>query len=345
MNERPLQAQRPLWGRRFLPGLVLAALVLFGLIAYGDARQLWADIKGFSWWLLFPILGCVFLNYVARWSKWHFYLKVLGVELDRQDSFLVFLGGLVMCLTPAKLGEALKGYFVWRMKGIAMTRVAPVVVAERFTDFVAIAVLASIGVTMLPGGIFLMGSIFLVLVLFLLVLGRRQWILAALAVPQRGRLARVAEGLREVYESVSLLLSPRNLFLPIAVSIPAWWLECLAFDMVLTGLGSPVRLIDSTVCYAFSTLVGALSMLPGGLGSTEAIMVKSLDLLSASESTAAAATLIARACTLWFAVLVGAFVCLVFQTRLTTRQEERHSAPGTKENSSTGAGGEGRSTA
>ena len=320
MREKPVQTPNPRWGRRFLPGLVLAVIVLLGLVAYGDAQQLWAHIKTFSWRLLFPILGCVFLNYVVRWCKWHFYLKVLQVDLDWRDSFIVFLGGLVMCLTPAKLGEALKGYFVWRMKGISMTRVAPVVVAERFTDFVAIAVLASIGVTMLPGGVFLMSTIFLGLVVFLLVLGQRRWILALLGIPKSGWAARVGKGLQEVYESVSLLLSPRNLFLPVVVSVPAWWLECLAFDMVLTGLGSPVRLVDSTVCYAFSTLVGALSMLPGGLGSTEAIMVKSLDLLSCPDSIAAAATLIARACTLWFAVLVGALVCLAFQGRLTTRQ-------------------------
>jgi len=321
MDKEPFQEARRNWGRRFLPGLVLAVVVAFCLIAYGDARELWKHLKDFSWPFLPVILGCVSMSYGVRWAKWHFYLHVLNVELGGKDSLIVFLGGLVMCLTPAKLGEALKGYFVWRMKGVSMTRVAPVVLAERFTDFLAIAILASIGVGRLPGGVYLMTGIFLGLILFLWAVGRRAWVLWILDRLQRGGLRRMALGLKDVHESVSLLLAPRNLFLPVVVSLPAWWLECLAFDIVLRGLGCEVRLIDSTVCYAFSTLIGALSMLPGGLGFTEAILIKSLDILSCSSSAAAAATLLVRACTLGFAVLVGAVFCLAFQGRLTTRQE------------------------
>mgnify|MGYP001587501305 FL=1 len=46
-------------------------------------------------------------------------------------------------------------------------------------------------------------------------------------------------------------------------------------------------------------------MLPGGLGATEAIMIGFLAKSGVAETEATAATLIIRACTLWFAVLVG----------------------------------------
>jgi uncharacterized protein (TIRG00374 family) len=61
--------------------------------------------------------------------------------------------------------------------------------------------------------------------------------------------------------------------------------------------------------YAFGMLVGGLSFLPGGLGSSEAVMIGLLMMHGFPESAAVTATLICRLATLWFAVGLGA-VCL-----------------------------------
>ena len=58
--------------------------------------------------------------------------------------------------------------------------------------------------------------------------------------------------------------------------------------------------------YAFAMLVGGLSFLPGGLGSSEAVMIGLLSLYGLPEATAVTATLICRLATLWFAVALGA---------------------------------------
>jgi uncharacterized protein (TIRG00374 family) len=52
-------------------------------------------------------------------------------------------------------------------------------------------------------------------------------------------------------------------------------------------------------------LIGALSFIPGGLGSTEAAMVLMLSLLGMGVSSAIAATIVCRVATLWFAVALG----------------------------------------
>ena len=57
--------------------------------------------------------------------------------------------------------------------------------------------------------------------------------------------------------------------------------------------------------YAAGMLVGALSFIPGGLGSTEAAMVVMLSLLGMDVSSAIAATIVCRVATLWFAVALG----------------------------------------
>ncbi len=85
----------------------------------------------------------------------------------------------------------------------------------------------------------------------------------------------------------------------------AWFFECLAFQMVFTGLGVEVSLIKATFIYAFSTLAGALSMLPGGIGAAEGSMTSLLLLIQVPKALATTATIIIRICTIWFAVILG----------------------------------------
>jgi uncharacterized protein (TIRG00374 family) len=61
--------------------------------------------------------------------------------------------------------------------------------------------------------------------------------------------------------------------------------------------------------YAISVLIGALSFIPGGLGSTEAVMGFLLVAAGASPGDAVASTIICRVSTLWFAVFIG-LVCM-----------------------------------
>ena len=72
--------------------------------------------------------------------------------------------------------------------------------------------------------------------------------------------------------------------------------------------GQPVimTLAAAVFVYAFAMLVGGLSFLPGGLGSSEAVMIGLLALHGFPEPAAVTATLICRLATLWFAVALGA---------------------------------------
>jgi uncharacterized protein (TIRG00374 family) len=69
-----------------------------------------------------------------------------------------------------------------------------------------------------------------------------------------------------------------------------------------------VSLSSATFIYAFSTIFGALTLLPGGIGTTEGSMTGLLTLQGIPIVDAAAATFVIRVCTLWFAVAVGALV-------------------------------------
>ena len=92
-------------------------------------------------------------------------------------------------------------------------------------------------------------------------------------------------------------------------------MECFALYILLIELGANVTMQQAIFVFTFSMLVGAISMLPGGLGSTEATMFALLTIAGVEADTALAATAIIRATTLWFAVLLG-FLLLPFSLRL-----------------------------
>ncbi len=66
-----------------------------------------------------------------------------------------------------------------------------------------------------------------------------------------------------------------------------------------------VNLGYAIISHTSSGLVGALSMLPGGLGATETSIIGLLNLKGVDFSLAYSLTLLIRLMTLWFATLLG----------------------------------------
>jgi uncharacterized protein (TIRG00374 family) len=300
--------------------LGLAVVIVMGLVS--DAREVGEDLGAFRWELLPAVLGLTLLNYLLRWLKWEYYLRrlSLGDGVSRMDSGLIFSAGLVLSVTPGKLGEVFKSVLLKRVNGTSVSRSAPIVLAERLTDGLAMLLLMAFGLTLYPPA----RAAFLVLVIAtgvgILVLQNSALSLALINAVGRLPLGeKVAPRLLTVYESTRQLLDWRVLLVSTLISLISWGFECVAFYYVLVGLGvagTPLLLLQATFIFAASTLFGLVSFLPGGLGVSEASSVGLLvALLSLATSTATTATILIRFCTLWFGVLIGVVALAWFGRR------------------------------
>ncbi|PSP06562.1 MAG: hypothetical protein BRC51_03210 [Cyanobacteria bacterium SW_12_48_29] len=65
-----------------------------------------------------------------------------------------------------------------------------------------------------------------------------------------------------------------------------------------------------------SVLIGALSLLPGGIGSTEVLTISFSIMYGATQTAAVTATFLIRLLTLWFAVGIGILAMLSTQNRV-----------------------------
>ncbi|MCL5961750.1 MAG: flippase-like domain-containing protein [Chloroflexi bacterium] len=304
--------------------LVFGVVVVLALSVFSDLPKMMAVLGHFKWLYLIPILGLTLFNYGLRFVKWHWYVRLIGArDVSKGDSLAIFLSGMTMAMTPGKVGELLKSYLLRQVAGTPISASAPIVVAERLTDGVAMICLASGGLALYQYG---WQILLFVLVLALAVVAIAQYRTLALRIIAGAErlplLAKRVHNLLTFYESSHELLKPRNLGLAVAIGFVSWGGECLAFYLVLTGLGFEntwLLLIQASFILAASTLIGSTSMLPGGLGVAEVGVTGMLLLLVQSplmtRDSAVAATLLIRFCTLWFGVTLGIITLSLFGRR------------------------------
>lgn len=304
--------------RRILYAMLLGVAVYGAFVVYSDYSKIEQSLSHFRVHAFFLACALAFGNYVLRFFKWEFYLSRLDIRgINKTDSFLTFLSGFVLTVTPGKVGEVFKSLVLFETHKVPMTKTAPIVVAERATDVLGIVVLIAFGSIGFEGGLMWAGiGAGLVLVLLVVVANRKLslWLIGIVGrLP--GALGRMAPKLEAAYESLATMLKPQNLFVPTLLSVGAWMLECLALWVILGGFGETTSIPLCTFFYATSTLVGAIVPVPGGLGVTESsLMAQMTQLGNVEKGTAGAAMILVRLATLWFAVLVG-FIALTVMKR------------------------------
>lgn len=306
--------------------MIAVVIVLAAAAAFGDVRQLTARLGGFSWPAFGAALALALGNYAIRFARWQLYLRRQGVAVPAGSSLVVFGAGLSLSITPGKLGELVKSYLLRELHDIPVTRTAPIVFAERLTDLIALLVLAVAGSALygIATTLAISASVVIAAGLVLLAWPRPARALIDLVTGPRV-VRRFRPLLHDVYEGVATLCRPATLAVATALAIPAWSCECIGFALIINAFpGAHVTLGLAVAIYASTTIAGALSFLPGGLGVTEGAMTMLLVLGAAhlERSVAVDATLLTRLATLWFAVLLG-LGCLVLARRRIRARGER----------------------
>jgi uncharacterized protein (TIRG00374 family) len=306
--------------RRLLLVTAAGVAVFAGISIYGDVSELGARLGDFQWWAFGAALGLALANYVIRFVRWALYLRVSAIEIPRDVSALVFVSGFALSVTPGKVGELIKSFLLREAEGIPLSRSAPIVVAERVTDLLALLILGLIGVASYGIARSVVVAAAAVVGCGLLVLAWPRLGHALIALITRPRVTRrFAARLRVFYDGLVELARPTRLLWSTALGTAAWLAECVGFALIVGAFaGTSVSLGLATLIYASTTIAGALSFLPGGLIVTEATMTLFL-VQSASgvdQPTAAAATILTRLATLWFAVLLGVIALAWLRRRL-----------------------------
>jgi glycosyltransferase 2 family protein len=289
--------------------ILLAVTILFYIVltVYGNYKSVINSFEKFNF-LLFPLLLILSsLTFLARFYKWNFYLHKLKIKMSTRNSYIVFMSSLIMLATPGALGELFKSYLVKQITGEQISKTAPIVFSERITDLISAIIIALTGAIIFGYGIFIMGILIIIFIFLIIFIGSKSISLWFINLFSKIKfLHKYLEKINVAYESFHSLLKGKSLFYMLFISIISWLFECLSFYIILRSVSIDVSLGWATFAYAFGTIIGSMTMLPGGVGITDSSFIFLIVQKGFPKNEAIAATFIIRAVTLWFAVGVGA---------------------------------------
>lgn len=290
---------------------IFAAVAIYsGSMILSDLSTVGASVTklGAQGWAL--ILSLSLLNYGLRFVRWEIYLRRLDSRIPGHLSLAYYIGGFAFTTTPAKAGEAVRSLYLKR-HGVGYVQSLAAFFTERLVDLIAMVLLALMAALVFPAYRWPVLVITVVVIALLSLVHARPFD----TLPERllnrlpaGKLQSIGLRLMGLMRSASSLLKSGPLCIGIILAIIAWGAEGVAFHYILKALGVDISLQLAIGIYSVSILAGALSFIPGGIGSTEAVMVVLLTQVGTNTAVAVAATLICRIATLWFAVVIGLIV-------------------------------------
>lgn len=295
--------------------ILFAVIVYLVMGIYTSFGNLLSALEKFNWIFLPIMIILVTLAYLVRFVKWNFFLRNVGVYLPVKENLFVFISGLSMTITPAKAGEIWKGWLIRGINGESLSKTVPVVIVDRVTDFVGLVILSFSGILFYKSGIYVLLILVLLFAVFIFMI-KSKTISTRLISLLEGRAGKYNIDVKDMHQTFQRSVTSKYLVGLSLLAVLAWFLECLSVFFVIKGFGTSMNIIISTFLYSFSTLLGAVSFIPGGLGVTEASLSGFLVLFGLTSSIAVGAALVIRLGTLWYGAILGFLIYTIFNKRI-----------------------------
>ncbi len=305
---RETRQRRDLWVLGGLFALMVVGLI--GLAAATGWQETLDQIALLSFWQIAMLLVLSAMNYFFRGLRWHFFSLRLGLPTVFFQNLRHFIGGFAMSATPGRVGELVRMRWLRRETGWAFERTAPLVLVDRASDLVAMALILAVTVALSAMGLAKAWPVVLG-ALILAYIATRPKLLAGLATAGyrvSGVLPRLFARIRGAARSLSAFSNPTVMLAASGLGIIGWLAEGVAMYLLLVWMGADVGLAAAIAIFVFATLAGGLTGAPGGVGGAEAAMIGLLTLEGVPLEVSVPATLIIRVTTLWFAIGLGLLV-------------------------------------
>src|ERR1022692_2390338 len=302
--------------RRISMGFVgLAATA--GVVLFLNPSHVASALAGFHLALIAPILALSVLTYVLQGFRWHFLLKAVGTHLRLRDTMLLNMAGqTISAILP--LGDLTRAAFASDAAGTDFGVVAATVTVQELSYTLLLILSALPAILALGYGLaaavpVALGIAAIVAVLTISPLFCLMHDLIA-RIPFLNRLLPAIDELQR--ETAALLRRVSTLALSIldaarvVVAVTALWL-------VLEGLApGHIGWWQAAFVLALSTVGGAVSLIPGGIGANEASVAALLVFLGVDYGAAGAAAVIQRPLATGLSLALGASAYAAIHKRL-----------------------------
>lgn len=297
--------------QKVLIGVILGFIVIAGFLVFTDFQKVAHALTQMPLHLLTLAFVLTFFSYLLRLCKWHAFTKWSEFQVSFKDNAVIFFVGLMMSITPGKVGELIKSYFLREKADVPYAKSIPLVIYDRLTDVLAMLTLVSIGLLVYPFGLTFIIVVVAALGLGFIIIQNKSWMARLIYfVTKPEKLIRFREPLHHFYEQTIFLMQFRYLTFSFFVSVVSWLLECVSLYFIIQAFLLDVSFLACVLIFSLGTIAGAVSMIPGGIGAAEGSLAGLLVYFGVGGSLAIVISLIIRFVTLWFGVVIGIIVFL-----------------------------------
>lgn len=292
--------------------IIVAILIYVVFLFSGDIFKIKRILYTIPLQIYLISLLSALCGYVIRTIKWNYSLKQIGAIVPFKPSSEIFFIGTAFAITPGKLGELIKSYYLKKHFNIEIFRTIPIIFADHLTTL--LAWLIFIGFTfhafLDSYGTFI---VYFVMIILLVVLIKNKIIVNYLIniITNFRFSTKYRDRLLELYNSTYVLLKIKPLLITVILSLASSCTECFPLYLLLKSVGNQISLAESIFIIALSTIAGTLSLIPGGIGVLEGSVIGLLIFVGVDSSLAISISILERLVVLWFGVFIGLVILLL----------------------------------
>ena len=303
--------------------IITSTIILYAIFLFvADFNLIQEKISNFKINYLPLILFLVTLSLIPIFIKWNFLLKNCEIEVPLAKSLAVFLSGLAFDITPGKIGALMKSQILKISSDIPRAKTAPVVLVEKMYDLIGAIVASIIGIIIL--GVYphlIVIAVFILTVIFFFMFYRPASELFFKRITKTKFLSKYIESISESYEIVQKSTNVKVATICILLAVSYWFIISIA--VYYTLIAFDINMLDYfkvLAIYVTSSLLGAISFIPGGIGITEGTLDGLLTMEGIEISTSLILSVMIRVLTLWYLVCIG-FIALKFTVEFILRTD------------------------
>ena len=302
--------------------IITSTIILYAIFLFvADFNLIQEKISNFKINYLPIILILVTLSLIPIFIRWHFLLKNCEINIPLTKSIAVFLSGMAFDITPGQIGALMKSQILKISSNIPRTKTAPIVFIEKLYDLIGAIIAAAMGIIILGMESYLIIIPILVLtIIFFFMYYRPASELFFKRITKTKFFSKYVENISEFDKIVQKSTSVKIATICILLAVTYWFIISTAVYYTLIAFDvNTLDYLKVLAIYATSALLGAVSLIPGGVGIAEGTIAGLLTLEGIDISIALVLSVVIRIFTFWFVAVVG-FISLKFTGALSFRK-------------------------
>tara|TARA_B100000809_G_scaffold238725_1_gene259729 strand:+ start:468 stop:1409 length:942 start_codon:yes stop_codon:yes gene_type:complete len=303
--------------------VLVAAIGIYAIFLFmSDFNIISEKISNFKIYYLPLILLLVTVSWIPLIIRWQFLLKTSEIYIPFTKSILVYLSGSALQITPGQIGELIKAQILKTGFNIPRTKTAPVVLVEKVYDLIGAIIASIIGIIILELEIYLIiFAIFVLALIFFFIYYKPAFEFFLKQIIKMKFFSKYTENILESYEIIKKITTPQIAIRSISLSITYWFIVSIAVYYTLLAFDIDIlNYLKVLSIFTTSTILGAITFIPGGIGVTEGSIAGFFTLEGINMSTALVLSVMIRIVTLWYNVSIG-FIALKFSSGFSFQQK------------------------